>query len=393
MRKLIVEPFQAIQPAAPIFVVVDGLDECDDDGPESSFLLALGMLVSEIPSLRFFITSRPEKHIMSGIRSPLLKGLMDTSILHHVDPRIVDNDIRHFFKHELSALARRRGRTDGWPTSEQLDLLNQRAGGLFIYAAATVNFLDHHIRDPEDQLDAIIRSPKSTVHEGETALGVYASLDSLYMAILQGSFRKNRARDDEMVRSVLSAVVLAANPLPPSAIARLTGFHRDHVQRILELLESLLILPEDPNSPVQPLHKSFPDFITDSTRCTDTRFCISPSHHTELVLRCLRIMDKSLKKNMCSIPDYFLNSEVKDLSKRLEKNGIRGALEYACSSWHKHLVTTEGRTTDAVFALRVFLEKNLLFWLEVSSVLGVVDDAKCALGDTIKWLGKVCPCR
>jgi hypothetical protein len=82
-----------------------------------------------------------------------------------------DNDIRHFFKHELSALARRRGRTDSWPTSEQLDLLSQRAGGLFIYAAATVNFLDHHIRDPEDQLDAIIRSPKSTVHEGETAWG------------------------------------------------------------------------------------------------------------------------------------------------------------------------------------------------------------------------------
>jgi hypothetical protein len=67
-------------------------------------------------------------------------------------------------------------------------------GGLFTYAAATVNFLDHYIRDPEDQFDAIIRSPKSTVHEGETALGVYASLNSLYMAILQGSFRENRVK-------------------------------------------------------------------------------------------------------------------------------------------------------------------------------------------------------
>jgi hypothetical protein len=53
-------------------------------------------------------------------------------------------------------------------------------------------------------------------------------------------------------------------------------------------------------------------------------------------------MDKSLKKNMCSIPDYALNSEVEDLPKRIEESGIRGALEYACRSWYKHLIDNKG---------------------------------------------------
>ena len=102
-------------------------------------------------------------------------------------------------------------------------------------------------------------------------------------------------------------------------------------------------------------------------------------------------MAKSLKKNMCSIPDYALNSETPDLLKRINDGGIRGALEYACRSWYKHLVVTNHRIADVVSALRCFLEEKFLFWLEVLSVLGIVGDAVHALDTTIKWLTEVCP--
>ena len=101
-------------------------------------------------------------------------------------------------------------------------------------------------------------------------------------------------------------------------------------------------------------------------------------------------MNKSLKKNMCSIPDYALNSEVEDLPKRVEESGICGALEYACRSWHAHLIMTKHRTADVVSALRCFLEQKFLFWLEVLSVLGAVGDAARALIATTKWLNEVC---
>ena len=102
-------------------------------------------------------------------------------------------------------------------------------------------------------------------------------------------------------------------------------------------------------------------------------------------------MAKSLKMNMCSIPDYALNSETPDLTKKINDGGIRGALEYACRSWYKHLIVTKHRTVDVVSALHCFLEEKFLFWLEVLSVLGVVGDAVHALNATIKWLTEVCP--
>lgn len=219
---------------------------------------------------------------------------------------------------------------------------------------------------------------------------MYLSLDSLYMSIFQEAFCNNNTQDDATVRSVLSAVILVVNPLSPSAISTLMGVECGVVLRLLGLIQSLLALHEDTNHPIQPFHKSFPDFIMDPTRCIDTRFYLSPNHHIDLVIRCLKLMDESLEKNMCSIPDYFLNSEVEDLPRRIEESGIRGALEYACRSWYKHLIGTEYRTMEVVSALRSLLEQKFLFWLEVLSVLDAASDAAYALTAVLKWLDQVC---
>ena len=388
VQKFLVEPLRSANISTVI--VIDALDECRDEEPESAILLVLGQSVSQIPSVKFFITSRPEIHITSGFRGPLLKKSTDVFILHEVESSTVDNDIRHFFKHELSELSRRWGGIDGWPTDEQLDSLSRRAAGFFVYAVATINFLKHKFKHPSNRLNIIMKSPESTAHEGRVELKSYNSLDSLYMSIFQEAFRGNSDEDNAMVRSVLGAIVLAKNPLPQSAIATLMCFDCNETLHLLESIQSLLILSEDPSHPAQLFHKSFSDFITDPTRCTDLRSYISPEHHIELALCCLKLMGKSLEKNMCLIPDYALNSEVEDLAKRTEKCGIHGALEYACRSWHKHLITLEIQAADMVSALSYFLEQKFLSWLEVLSVLGTVGDAVNALNLAIKWLNEVC---
>ena len=388
MQKFLVDPLRSADISTVI--VIDALDECKDEDPESAILLVLGRSVSDIPRVKFFVTSRPEAHITTGFRGPLLRGLTDVFVLHDVEPHTINSDIRRFFKHELSKLAHRHDGIEGWPTGEQLDSLCRRAAGFFVYAVATVNFLDHRFQDPSDRLGVITRSPESTTHEGKVKLRAYTSLDSLYTSIFQAAFLENDVDDDAMVRSVLSAVVLTTSPLSRSAIATLMRFRCHQVLRLLESIQSLLVLPNDPKHPVQPFHKSFSDFITDPTRCTDPRFRISPDHHTELALRCLALMGESLRKNMCSIPNYALNSEVEDLLKRIEDSGIRGALEYACRSWYKHLVVTNHRTSDVFSALRNFLEGNFTVWLEVLSVLGAVGDAARALTAASRWLNEVC---
>ena len=389
MHKLLVQPLQSA--GVSTVIVIDALDECKDEDPESAILLVLGQSVSKIPRVKFFITSRPETHIMTGFRGTMLGDLTNVFILHDIEPCTVNKDIHHFFKYKLSKLAQQRGGITGWPKSEQLDKLCQRAAGYFIYAVATLNFLKHKFQHPSDRLNILMKSPEVTIHEGQAKLESHTSLDLLYTSILQAAFLDNDADDDTMVRSVLGAVVLITNPLSPSAIAMLMGFSGDPVQHLLESIQSLLLLPEDPSSPVQPFHKSFPDFITNPARCLDLRFYISPNHHIELVLCCFELMSKSLEKNMCSIPDYTLNSEVDDLPKRIDQSGIHGALEYACRSWYKHLIMAGHRTTDVISALHDFLEQKFLFWLEVLSALSAVGSAVDALKMTMKWLKEVCP--
>jgi len=387
MQEILLKPLLSANISTVI--VIDALDECKDEEPESAVLLVLGKSISKVPGVKFFITSRPETHISRGFRGPLLRKWTETFILHHVEPRVVHSDIRLFFKHELSKLP---DRPQDWPTDEQLDSLCQRAAGFFVYAVATVGFLKHKFKCPSSRLNVITKSPESTAYEGKMALKVYASLDSLYTSIFQVAFCENNAEDDAMVRSVLSAVVLVTTPLSPSAIATLIGFECNEVTRLLGSVQSLLVLHEDIDHPVQPFHKSFLDFVVDPTRCSNPRFYISPDYQIELFLRCLELMDKSLKRNICSIPDYALNSEVEDLQRRIEESGIRGALEYACRSWHNHLIVKANRTADMVSALRHFLEEKFLFWLEVLSILGAVGDAVRALNVTIQWLSKVRIC-
>ncbi|KAF9643962.1 hypothetical protein BDM02DRAFT_3263813, partial [Thelephora ganbajun] len=150
---------------------------------------------------------------------------------------------------------------------------------------------------------------------------------------------------------------------------------------------SLLVLQEDIDHPVRPFHKSFPDFIIDPTRCVNQRFHISPpSHHWELLAGCLELMNQMLEKNMCHLPDAVANCEVGDLHGRSERH-LDPALRYACKSWHKHLTDEHIVRTPAItFALRRFLEKKFLFWLEVLSVLDATREAADALDVTAKLL-------
>ena len=386
MEKFLVTPLRSADVSTVI--IIDALDECKDDDPESAILPVLGRAIQDIRGVKLFITSRPEAHIVTGFHGPL-QGLTDVFILHEVEPLAIDQDIRRFFEHELSKLARRRGGKEGWPTDEQLNWLCRRADGFFVYAVATVNFLDHHLEDPWEQLDIIMESPDSTAFEGEARLKVYNSLDALYTSILRASFHKNKAKDDDTVRSVLSCVVLATDPLSPFAIATLMGLSRNKVQRVLELTRSLLVLPSDPNEPVQPFHKSFPDFITDHTRCTDPRFYISPDCHIELFIRCIEIIREPLE-NMLPLPDCDLIHEREDLPE-IERGYICEALKYACGSWHKHLVVMEDPTPDVLLALHDLLEEKFVFWLVVLKALGNLRGSFSAIDTTTKWLEKVRP--
>jgi hypothetical protein len=383
MDRLIVRPLKKLN-ISPV-IVIDALDECSDEESTSAILSVLGRLVSEVPKVKFFLTGRPEPRIKKGFRLPLLAELTDVFVLHEVKANQVNSDIRQFFKNNFLELAPQ----DDWPSKAQLDLLCDRAAGFFVYAVATVKFVNRRNSDPRTQLDRLLQYQDSTVDEGKVKLKTNVTLDSLYMSILQEAFSEDYPEDDPKIRSVLGSIILAVNPLSPSSIATLLGFETRDVTPFLSSANSLLIFDEDVNHPVQPFHKSFPDFITNLARCTNQRFHIPPNHHLELLVSCLKLMNQTLERNMCHLPEAVKNSEVDDLKERVEEH-INHALQYACKSWHKHLISGSTANRHGITSvLHSFLETKFLCWLEALSVLGAVRNAVDALQAAMRWL-EVC---
>jgi hypothetical protein len=103
-------------------------------------------------------------------------------------------------------------------------------------------------------------------------------------------------------------------------------------------------------------------------------------------------MGRTLEKNMAKLPDGVINSDFNDLKERV-KQCMDPALQYACSSWHTHLICGRSpsvKTLEITSALYMFLEGNFLFRLEVLSILGGARKAVDALQAAVDWL-EVCP--
>jgi len=194
MKKLIVDPLK--ESGISTVIVIDALDECKDDHPVSAILSVIGQLVSEIPKVKFFITGRPDRRIRDGFCIPPMNRETVVSVLHEVESSEVTRDIRRFFKHKFSELATRQKHTrlcygqilpetkDGWPTDQQLDVLSERAGGLFLFAAATFEFIDGVHKSSRQQLKLVLLSPESSMYEGETEVKPNVTLNSLYLSVL-----------------------------------------------------------------------------------------------------------------------------------------------------------------------------------------------------------------
>jgi len=394
MYKLIVQPL--LESDISTVIVIDALDECRDEEYVSAILSVIGKWIHKIPKVKFFLTSRPEPRISATFRLSSMERVARMLVLDKEgQEEFLERDIRNFFKRELSKISQRRKLPAGWPDEAALNSLCERARRSSVYASATIKYLDY--LSPQNRLSQLIASPEDTAYEGTTKLKRDITLDSFYLSILREGCGASRAEELVNVRAVLSAVVLAENPLSPSAIGPIFGLDTwRSIVPLLSAIQSLLIFHDDNlNRPVRPFHPSFHDFLTDPTRCHPKSgfYVFVPDHQIELLVKCIELMNLELEMNICSL-QHAANNEDEATRKRAEER-ISPALEYTCKSWYKHLRALDpnlnnNQVSRITHTLRLFLEEKFLFWLEVLGLLGVVKDAIHALETTMKWLKKVC---
>jgi NACHT domain len=387
LEKLLVRPFKKTGLSATI--VVDALDECEDKEPVSEFLSALAVHMNDMPTVRFFITGRPEDRIRSGFKLPSLRT--KELPLHDVDSATVDSDIKAFVTFRLDEIAARRRKSISgqWPSDHDIAVILKKTSGLFIVASVILRFIDSPFASPQKRLKLIVDPQESTIYEGRSGI------DVVYHQILSASF-EDADEDDavffDQLHLVVGSIVLALKPLPRTSLAEILEMTPEDIWIILTHLHSVLIVPESELEPIRILHKSFADFITDKERCPDARhFIDAPHHHSVLGICCLKLMKTRLRKNICNLPRYAMNNNVEDLPARRELC-ITAPLSYACSSWAKHIQLSSqagGDTSSVLMLVNEFFARRLLSWLEVLSIEEHLHTAIYSLHDVRLWLTEV----
>ena len=390
MEKLLVGPLKAT--GLTTLIIIDALDECKDTEPASAILSILSYYVDQIPTVKFLITGRPEPQIRSGFQLESLALVTKVLKLHEVKPEAIDGDIELFYRTQLTNLTWNRSDfdlTEDWPSPSDIEVLCKKAAGFFTYASAVIKFVASEDNSPAEQLFLITSLPESTIHEGN------CGLDQLYTQILQQAFdgvRPGNSTPYLRFRTVVGAVLLLFTPLSIMDLSDLLGCSTQYIKNATRSLYSVLLVPRSIEEPIQIFHKSFPHFLMNPDRCEDENLVIKPAaHHAEILLGCLKLMEKRLKKNICNLDDYVVLSEIKALS-TYKKNYIGDGLEYACKFWTRHLleIPTSGPHTEEVWnPIEKFFKVNLLHWIEVLVITGNLDVGVYAMNDIKEWYSMV----
>jgi hypothetical protein len=256
---------------------------------------------------------------------------------------------------------------DGWPPQAELSTLIDLSDTLFIYAATTICFIDDE--DYRDRL-SIMTGPNLECRSNLPT----AEIDDLYRRILEQACERKLPSEVDRMRESLAIIIFLRNPLSIQGISALLDKSKRDISVSLSRLKSLVHIPSDEQGAVAPFHASFPDFITDPSRCSPTRcpsfpVLVPSESHEMLALKCLECMNRSLKYNICNVPPDSTASRREATNLPHYINNISEAVRYSCVYWASHSAEVNVLAPKLVEALEGFLHKHLLHWIECLSVL------------------------
>jgi hypothetical protein len=392
-EKLIFQPLSNIgdisTQTSSLVIVIDALDECQREEHITTILSLLSRTQTlRSVFIRIFLTSRPELPVRLGFRKMAVEAHKDV-ILQDLPHLAIQNDISAFLKDEFAKI--RDDYNDShpldsllplnWPAEAHIRALAEIATPSFIFAATVCRFVGDPRWNPQERLAIVL---------DYQANSQASRLDRTYLPILEqllvGLTVLEKERLAREFRQIVGSIVILADPLSSSSLARLMGISRDTVVCRLNSLHSVLSIPANQHSPVRLLHLSFREFLLDAEKRGNNAFWVDESDtHKMVAFRCLGLMSECLRENICGLetPGH-LRSEI---DTRTIDNFLPADVRYACRYWVHHLEQSKSCVYNEDKVL-VFLQKHLLHWLEALSIVGIISES-IAFITTLQSLVKV----
>ncbi|RXW17013.1 hypothetical protein EST38_g8841 [Candolleomyces aberdarensis] len=288
------------QRATPLVFVFDALDECTQLDA-SDILTLIITSISKLPQVKVFLTTRPELVLRNKYQSNSLANCLH---LQEIEAAIVDSDISLYLDYHLSSTSikevfKGRGCATWAPTAVQKIQLVEVSNRLFIFASTAVKLiLNRRGLGPQVTIASILN-----MEPDQAMVQLYCKV--LDIAVPEDILKPSRYWNNWLTgfKTAIGSMILLQYPLSVKALAKLMDSSSDSLESILENMHSVLAPSNDgPNPTYKIHHKSFPDFLTNSSHCPKEFWIEEQIYHLHLAKGCLQVMTQQLQFNICQVP-------------------------------------------------------------------------------------------
>ncbi|KAJ6088705.1 hypothetical protein N7486_009966 [Penicillium sp. IBT 16267x] len=168
---------------------------------------------------------------------------------------------------------------------------------LFIFASTACRSIENGLH-PQKQLQKYLDIENTNATQ----------IKKTYLPVLQQLLRDDEDESKEILqefRDIIGVIILLNTPLLIDSLTLLLQKPTHKISDLLDFLHSVLNVPSNTNTPVRILRLLFRDFLLS----IESDFCVDEkATHRQIALHCLRIMDNRLKRNICDLPSYGIES-------------------------------------------------------------------------------------
>ncbi|PYI12640.1 purine and uridine phosphorylase [Aspergillus sclerotiicarbonarius CBS 121057] len=384
-ERLIIQPLLSLQESEKhvltLAIVIDALDECESDNDVRLIL----HLLSQIPDLsvvrlRIFLTSRPELPVRLGFKN-IAANKYHCLALQVMSRPTIEHDISLFMSSRITAIRNDRALPHDWPGDTDIQSFVTLSTPSFTFAATVCSILDDPQWDPQNSLTEILQ------HRS-----LYPNLDEIYLPILHQILHDHTPpQQDRLIQefqATIGPIILLETPLSITSLSNLLN----HPERLITLrlnpLHSLIHIPTNNSTPIEPLHPSLQHFLlSPDTRKKTPLWIDENSTHSKLTTQCLNLMRRTFEQNN--------NPPGVTSAPPVAKSNISPEMHYACNYWVQHLLRSAEPVVILDEGIR-FLKEYFVRWVEALTICGADDDVLGMVGllravdpDKMGWINEL----
>lgn len=346
--------------ASKIYIIVDGLDECQDGSMAEFLKLVVRNGLDHPARIKWLFTSRP----LDSAERTLLAGTDQVEVSLELNSNYVFEAVKAYIADKVDELSRYHRYVPSLRKAVETEL-SAKAEGNFLWASLACKRLES------------VRKDAALITIQDLPPGLYPFYDRILRQIREGE-------QDDVYKCIrlLKVMMLAYRPLKAEEVTSLTGLANDDgaVGALVNRCASFLRMQE---GTIEFVHQSTRDYLA-----TETNQSILGSYghfgHYEIVQMCLSQLCERLKVNLLDLPrpDSTIG-EWKPLNDEKRSSQLF-CLDYAATFWVQHLEAIEENMIMASGIIDkglvgVLLHSKLLEWLECLILLGKLQRGTQAL--------------